>query len=138
MDGLSMIAASAKLQPPTWVPLGHGEMATCGIWPLQVAYCQHCFGSTHSSEQCSGAPDTPPSERKVFLPQPCKPRICREWNYTQCTFPGCQYIHACLTCYNDPLLRDSNYKLIHCPKNVNRRQGPPVLPLMGTPLQYPH
>ena len=37
MDGLSMIAASTKLQPPAWVPLGHREMATCGIWPLQVA-----------------------------------------------------------------------------------------------------
>ena len=114
------------------------------LWNMAFAssqrrpYCQQCFGSTHSSEQCSGAPDTSFSERKALTQRPRKPRICREWNYTQCSFPGCQYIHACLTCYNDPLSRDSNHKFIHCPKNASQWQGPPIRPLMGTPRQYPH
>ena len=33
-------------------------------------YCKHCFGSTHSSEQCIGAIDTPSSERTVLKPRP--------------------------------------------------------------------
>ena len=42
------------------------------LWNMAFAssqrrpYCQHCFGSTHSSEQCSGAPDTSFSERKAL------------------------------------------------------------------------
>ena len=97
-------------------------------------YCQYCFGSTHSSEQCNGALTT----------RPRKPRICRDWNYARCSFFSCQYIHACLNCYNDPLSGDSNHQFIYCPKNPNRRQGPPGKqgppgrPLMGTPYQYPH
>ena len=37
MGGLFMIAASARLLLPVWVPPGHGGMVTCGTWPLQVA-----------------------------------------------------------------------------------------------------
>ena len=113
------------------------------LWNMAFAssqrrpYCHHCFGSTHSSEQCSGAPDTPSRER-TFTPRPRKPRICREWNYSQCSYPGCQFIHACLTCFSDPLAGDSNHKVIHCPKNAKLQQGPVVCPLMGTPYQYPH
>ena len=100
-------------------------------------YCQHCFSSTHSSEQCSVALNTPSRERTPLTPRPRKPRICREWNYSQCSYPNCQFIHACLTCYGDQLSGDSNHKFIHCPKNIHQRQGPPGRPLMGTPLQHP-
>ena len=101
-------------------------------------YCQHCFSSTHSSEQCSGALDAPSRDRTTLATRPRKPRICREWNFTVCSFFACQYIHAYLNCYNDPLSGDSNHQFIYCPKNPNRRQGPPGRPLMGTPHQYPH
>ena len=99
------------------------------LWNMAFAsnqrrpYCQHCFGSTHSSEQCSGAPDAPPRERTTLAPRPRKPKVCWEWNYSQCSFPGCQFIHACLACHNDPHSGDSNHKYIHCPKNANDR-GP--------------
>ena len=102
---------------------------------LRRPYCRHCFGSTHPSEQCSGAPDS--LERVAPKPRFYKPRICRDWNYTQCLFPRCRFIHACLTCYYDPS-RDSNHKVIHCPTNSCRQQEPLAQPLMGTPYQYPH
>ena len=113
------------------------------LWNMAFAssqrspYCHYCFGSTHSLELCSGAPDTPLRER-TFTPQTRKPRICREWNYSQCSYPGCQFIHACLTCFSDPLAGDSNHKVIHCPENAKLQQGPVVRPLMGTPYQYLH
>ena len=98
-------------------------------------YCQHCFGSTHSSDQCCGAPETSSKWRPGYT-QLRKPKICHEWNYTQCSFPGFQYIHACiaclacLACHSNPL-KDSNHKLIHCPGSRNYQQGPLPCPLMG-------
>ena len=65
-------------------------------------YCQHCFGLSHSSEQCCGAPDTSRRETITATSRRRIPRICRQWNYSQCSFPDCQCTHACLTCYNDP------------------------------------
>ena len=40
-------------------------------------YCQHCFRSTHSSDQCCGAPETSSKWRPGYT-QPCKPKICHE------------------------------------------------------------
>jgi len=93
-------------------------------------YCQHCFGSTHSSDQCCGAPENTTTGRPGYVPRPKKPRICHEWNYTRCTFLGCQYVHACLACYGNPH-RDSNHKFINCPANPTHQQGPFTRPLMG-------
>ena len=93
-------------------------------------YCQHCFWSTHSSDQCCGTPETSLKWRPGYIQKSLKPKICHEWNYTQCSFPGCQYIHACLACYGNPL-KDSNHTLIHCSGSTNYQQGLPAHPLMG-------
>ena len=114
-------------------------------------YCQYCFGSTHSSWECNGAPDdtfrgksayrisdattgSRPPLRTAYPPKPRKLRICWEWNYSQCTFPGCQYIHACRYCHGNPHLGDSNHKFIHCPRNRGQQPGHLVPPLMGPPF----
>ena len=99
-------------------------------------YCQHCFGSTHSSEQCSTGSETASKGKTGYTQRPRKPKICYGWNYTQCSFPGCQYIHACATCYGDPGSGDSNHKYIHCPRNPNRQLEYSVRPLMGPPRPY--
>jgi len=125
-------------------------------------YCQHCFGSTHTSEQCSGAPDATqkgrplPSSalrgrplygspdsvvrkkpvfpaRPMFTSRSAGPKICWEWNQGHCTFPACQYIHACLLCHGNPHFGNSNHKYANCPRNHSQQQGPPVPPLMGNP-----
>ena len=93
-------------------------------------YCQHCFGSTHSSERCSGALDTPINEKKTLTQ---KPKICKDWNYWQCTFPGCRFVHACLNCYKDPSSRDCNHKVLFCPKNPSQWQEASPRPLMRIP-----
>ena len=93
-------------------------------------YCQYCFASTHTSERCSGALDTPINEKKVSTQ---KPRICKDWNYWQRSFPSCRFVHACLNCYNDPSSRDSNHKVLSCPKNPNQWQGTSPRPLMRIP-----
>ena len=141
MGGLYTIVASARLLPPSQDHFGLGEMVTCGTWHSQVANegptaTTVSAPPTHQSSVV-GAPDTPSRER-TFTPRPRKPRICREWNYSQCSYPGCQFIHACLTCFSDPLAGDGNHKVMHCPKNAKLQQGPVVRPLMGTPNQYPH
>jgi len=95
-------------------------------------YCKLCFGSTHSADQCC-TNLVPALKETTATPQPPKPRICREWNYSQCSFLGCRYIHACLTCYTDPDSVNSNHKWIQCHRNPNRRQGPPIPPQRGVP-----
>ena len=95
-------------------------------------YCQYCFGSTHSSEQCNGALDALSRERTTFTTRPRKPRICQDWNFTQCSF-FLVSTSMRLNCYHDPLSGDSNHQFIYCPKNPNRRQGPRVQ--QGPPVQ---
>ena len=41
--------------------------ATLGSSPRKP-YCRHCFGSTHTSEQCCGAPDTATKGRALNIP----------------------------------------------------------------------
>ena len=56
MVGLHMIAAN--------YPEGLWAQRNMDLWNMAFSgrqrkpYCQHCFGSTHSSEECSGTPDT--------------------------------------------------------------------------------
>ena len=109
--------------------LWHTVFAGCQRRP----YCKHCFGPTHSEDQCCAALVPLPRERTTVTPQPPKPRICREWNFSQCSFLGCRYIHACLTCYTDPDSTGSNHKWIQCHRNPNRRRGPSAPPPRGVP-----
>ena len=100
-------------------------------------YCQNCFGSTHSSEQCCMAPEV---STIIATSRPRAPRICREWNYSQCSFIDCRFVHACFTCYNDPQSRGRPHKWIHCHRNPDwhRTSGttPSVTP--GGPHQHPY
>ena len=104
-------------------------------------YCQYCFGSTHRSEDCSGAADTavtPSKGRGPSLPRIQTIRICRDWNFSplpHCSYPECKFIHTCLACSKDPFPGDKNHKLIHCPKSSYQPPEPTARPLMGLPQQ---
>ena len=79
------------------------------LWNIAFAghqckpYCQHCFGSTHFSEECSGTPDTagaPTREKGTGSSKLRTKRICRDWNFfpqPHCPYPGCRFTHICLS-----------------------------------------
>jgi len=130
-------------------------------------YCQHCFGSTHTSDQCCGDSDSATkgdyltrlvqlpngdphmdyqilllekksvsTARPMFSPRYGGPKICWQWNQGHCTFPTCQYIHACWSCHANPHLSDSNHKYVNCPRSQIQLQEAPVPPLMGNPSSH--
>jgi len=135
--GQYMTAVLGKLQRPvgilcTWarqdMDLWHTVFTGCQHRP----YCKHCFGFTHSADHyCATLMPALSGTTATFQPQ--KPRICREWNYSQCSFLGCRYIHAYLACYTDPNSADSNHKWIQCHQNPKECLGPPPPPQRGLP-----
>jgi len=95
-------------------------------------YCKCFFSSTHSADQCCTTLMPALSETTQHF-NPRNPRICREWNYLQCSFLGCCYIHACLACYTNPNSADSDHKWIQCHRNPKQHLEPPVPPQSGVP-----
>ena len=99
-------------------------------------YCQNCFGSTHLSEECSGAPDmaVAPTKGKGSSFFKVRTRICQEWNFSplpHCSYPGCKFTHTCLACSKDSFPGDKNHKIIHCPRSAQQSKGPSARPLRG-------
>jgi len=89
-------------------------------------YCQHCFGSMHSSEQCCGAPETSTSTDASCLQDLLGMELLSVF------FPNCRFVHACLTCYNDTRSWESNLKWIHCHRNPDWHWVlPPMPPSQG-------
>ena len=83
--------------------------------------CELCYATSHSEGECAqrGDPDPDVCQRlqslesvvlamaKPSMPQPSpasarlqRPsgEVCRKWNSSGCTFPGCRYRHACGLC----------------------------------------
>ena len=96
-------------------------------------YCHHCFGSTHSSEQCSGAPDIPSRER-IFTPRSRKPRICHKWNYTLTVFIPRLSVYPCLPdLLQRPTFRGQQPQTHPLPKEYQATTGACSVPSDGDP-----
>ena len=124
-------------------PSGPWERRDVDLWNSAFSGCQrrpygqHCFGSTHLSEECSGAPDTAVASTKERVSSLSKfhtTKICREWNFSplpHCLCPGCKFTHACMACSKDPYSSDKNHKIIHSPRSTHQPQAPIARTLMG-------
>ena len=133
-----MIAASAKLLLQTLTSPGQGETAIFGIWCLELAHTGLTanIASVHHIRQINAV--EPQILFIEMLQQLHTVAIC-QWfvAIARCSFSKCQYIHACLSCYDDPQSAGSNHRWIHCQRNANHRNRGPLAPsLLGTQHQY--
>ena len=87
--------------------------------------CIYCFWITHSSADCSHAPDRSSTDKSIESSHPAdtsRPRrrkVCKEWNFTTgvlCSYPHCKFEHICWYCSRDSTVLDVYHKAIQCPQ----------------------
>jgi len=95
--------------------------------------CIYCFGITHSSADCSHAPDCSSTDKSIENSQPaetsrlCHQKVCKDWNFTMevlCSYPCCKFEHICWYCSRDPTVLDVYHKAIHYPQRPESSPTP--------------
>ena len=85
----------------------------------EIAFCQHCHSTTHTSDTCKEAP---PRKRPAIAgnnsqhrgwdpphPRPSGP-VCWQYNQGHCSFqPNCRFRHVCSACKRP-------HPLVYCPR----------------------
>ena len=121
---LSHIASTCLPNFLYLLPFGHRRVVTNKMYPWQAGNADPTASTALTSsvcQQCSGTPRSPlfyPGREQHLCLTP-QARIIF-WNETTHSvllfFPGCEFIHACLTCYNNPinpLSEDCNHQFIN-------------------------
>ena len=78
------------------------------------------------------SPLFPPRVEQLIHITPQTKKVSRERNFSKCFyfFPDYEFIHACLSCCNNPLSRDNNHQFIDTHKMATHSKDPCV-PLTG-------